>query len=81
MMYCQQKGTYYVQLEDDIISKPSYLMKMESFATNSALVNQDWLILDFCSLGFIGNHKKVKYSLFSNCLFSHRKNVQNSRFA
>lgn len=54
MMYAQSKGVYYVQLEDDIISKPSYLMKMEAFITKKTLSNPDWVVLDFCALGFIG---------------------------
>ena len=54
MMYCQNKGVYYVQLEDDIITKPLYLTKMQSFMTKQTLENPDWIILDFCSLGFIG---------------------------
>ena len=29
MMYCQPKGTYYVQLEDDVLSKPNFLSKMK----------------------------------------------------
>lgn len=53
-MYCQSKGIYYVQLEDDIITKPSYLKKMHSFIIKQTLKNPDWLMLDFCSLGFIG---------------------------
>ncbi|KAJ6224392.1 hypothetical protein RDWZM_002937 [Blomia tropicalis] len=59
MMYCQQKGIYYVQLEDDIITKPSYLVKMHSFAIKHTLNNADWVILDFCSLGFIGKMFKT----------------------
>uniref|UniRef100_A0A915HH91 MGAT4 conserved region domain-containing protein n=1 Tax=Romanomermis culicivorax TaxID=13658 RepID=A0A915HH91_ROMCU len=25
MMYCQNRGTFYIQLEDDVITKPNYL--------------------------------------------------------
>ncbi len=54
MMYSQPKGTYYVQLEDDILTKPSYLSKMKEFAIKSSIQRKEWLILDFCVLGFIG---------------------------
>jgi alpha-1,3-mannosylglycoprotein beta-1,4-N-acetylglucosaminyltransferase A/B len=54
MMYSQPKGTYYVQLEDDILTKPSYLSKMKEFAIKSSMQRKEWLILDFCVLGFIG---------------------------
>ncbi|XP_027197770.1 alpha-1,3-mannosyl-glycoprotein 4-beta-N-acetylglucosaminyltransferase A-like [Dermatophagoides pteronyssinus] len=74
MMYCRSKGTYYVQLEDDIISKPSYLAKMEKFIANNALKKRNWLLLDFCSLGFIGklfrtidlSHFVLFFTMFHN---------------
>ncbi|OTF75130.1 alpha-1,3-mannosyl-glycoprotein, partial [Euroglyphus maynei] len=74
MMYCRSKGTYYVQLEDDIITKPSYLAKMENFIAKNALKKRDWFILDFCSLGFIGklfrttdlSHFVLFFTMFHN---------------
>jgi len=57
MMYSQPKATYYVQLEDDILTKPSYLTKMKNFAAKSSIQKKEWLILDFCVLGFIGMAK------------------------
>lgn len=54
MMYCQPKATYYVQLEDDILTKPAYLTKMKHFAFKHSQANRDWFLLDFCQLGFIG---------------------------
>lgn len=53
MMYCQRRATYYIQLEDDIITKPNYLTKIESFISINNK-KQSWIILDFCGLGFIG---------------------------
>jgi alpha-1,3-mannosylglycoprotein beta-1,4-N-acetylglucosaminyltransferase A/B len=50
MMYCQPRGTYYVQLEDDILSKRSFVSKMMAFALKQSLT-KEWLILDFCQLG------------------------------
>lgn len=54
MMYCQPKGTYYVQLEDDILTKPLFTTKMLNFAWKQSIAKPDWMVLDFCGLGFIG---------------------------
>ncbi|XP_018601852.1 alpha-1,3-mannosyl-glycoprotein 4-beta-N-acetylglucosaminyltransferase B isoform X2 [Scleropages formosus] len=51
MLYAQQKGSYYVQLEDDIAAKEGYLQAMKTFAKQNP---EDWLILEFSQLGFIG---------------------------
>ncbi|XP_076148199.1 alpha-1,3-mannosyl-glycoprotein 4-beta-N-acetylglucosaminyltransferase B [Alosa pseudoharengus] len=52
MMYAQPKGTFYVQLEDDIVAKLGYSDAMKTFATG--LSSQQWLYLEFSQLGFIG---------------------------
>lgn len=52
MLYAQDKGTYYVQLEDDVIAKADYLSSMKSFAMQQA--SKEWLYLEFSQLGFIG---------------------------
>ncbi|CAH1180218.1 unnamed protein product [Phaedon cochleariae] len=54
MSYCQPKGTFYVQLEDDILAKPSYVNLMKKFAIDKIAKKEPWLVLDFCQLGFIG---------------------------
>ncbi|KAM4900568.1 alpha-1,3-mannosyl-glycoprotein 4-beta-N-acetylglucosaminyltransferase-like protein MGAT4D isoform 3-T5 [Sylvia borin] len=51
MLYAQPKGTFYLQLEDDIIAKSDYIESIESFAAQQS---QDWMILEFSQLGFIG---------------------------
>ncbi|XP_021252691.1 alpha-1,3-mannosyl-glycoprotein 4-beta-N-acetylglucosaminyltransferase-like protein MGAT4D isoform X1 [Numida meleagris] len=51
MLYAQHKGTYYLQLEDDIIAKPDYIQSIENFAAEQS---QEWMILEFSQLGFIG---------------------------
>ncbi|NXR65985.1 MGT4B acetylglucosaminyltransferase, partial [Rhadina sibilatrix] len=51
MLYAQPKGTFYLQLEDDIIAKPDYIESVKSFAAQQS---QDWMILEFSQLGFIG---------------------------
>ncbi|XP_062379998.1 alpha-1,3-mannosyl-glycoprotein 4-beta-N-acetylglucosaminyltransferase B-like [Sardina pilchardus] len=52
MMYAQPKGTFYVQLEDDLVAKLGYSDAMKTFATG--LVSEQWLYLEFSQLGFIG---------------------------
>ena len=54
MMYAQSRGTYYVQLEDDILTTHGYVTKMIKFALNKDASKVDWFLLDFCQLGFIG---------------------------
>lgn len=54
MMYAQPRGTFYVQLEDDILSKPGYIGIMKNYAYKQLSLKKEWLILDFCQLGFIG---------------------------
>ncbi|VDN18766.1 unnamed protein product, partial [Gongylonema pulchrum] len=52
MLYCQRRGEYYLQLEDDVISKAGFIKRVKEFiAENEA---EDWLMLEFSSLGFIG---------------------------
>ncbi|XP_069834726.1 alpha-1,3-mannosyl-glycoprotein 4-beta-N-acetylglucosaminyltransferase-like protein MGAT4D [Dendropsophus ebraccatus] len=58
MLYAQPKGTYYLQLEDDIVAKPDYFQSIKDFATQQA--SDDWLILEFSQLGFIGKLFKCK---------------------
>ena len=52
MMYCRTRGVYYLQLEDDIIAKANYIGEVRRFMT---MQNTDeWFVLEFSSLGFIG---------------------------
>jgi len=55
MMYCQPKGSFYVQLEDDVVAKPQFHTIMKRTALQRIADGQEWFILDFCRLGFIGN--------------------------
>lgn len=41
-----------LQLEDDIVAKPNYFATMKNFALQ--LSSEDWMILEFSQLGFIG---------------------------
>ncbi|CAH1736390.1 unnamed protein product [Aphis gossypii] len=54
MMYCQPKGSFYVQLEDDLIARPQYQSLMKQTALQRIADEQEWFILDFGGLGFIG---------------------------
>ncbi|NXN07675.1 MGT4B acetylglucosaminyltransferase, partial [Indicator maculatus] len=51
MLYAQPKGTFYLQLEDDIVAKPDYIQSIKTFASEQS---QEWMILEFSQLGFIG---------------------------
>lgn len=52
MMYCSRRGKYYIQLEDDVVTKPGYITIMEHFIKQQ--LNQDWFMLEYSALGFIG---------------------------
>lgn len=54
MAYAQPKGTFYVQLEDDILTKRGFITIMKRFAYEKTLLKDPWFVLDFCQLGFIG---------------------------
>ncbi|XP_066576213.1 alpha-1,3-mannosyl-glycoprotein 4-beta-N-acetylglucosaminyltransferase B [Amia ocellicauda] len=52
MLYAKDKGSLYVQLEDDIVAKQGYSQTMKEFVRHQS--SDDWLILEFSQLGFIG---------------------------
>ncbi|MCI4379656.1 hypothetical protein PGIGA_G00230750 [Pangasianodon gigas] len=52
MLYAQDKGTYYIQLEDDIVAKSGYSESIKEYISN--VDNEQWLFLEFSQLGFIG---------------------------
>ncbi|KAK0176821.1 hypothetical protein PV328_000925 [Microctonus aethiopoides] len=54
MSYAQTKGTFYVQLEDDILAKKNFITTMKLYALEKIGLKENWFILDFCQLGFIG---------------------------
>ncbi|CAG0894620.1 unnamed protein product [Darwinula stevensoni] len=79
MMYAQSKGTYYVQLEDDIETKKGYVTSMKNFIHKQNAVidpkqGKNWMILDFCQLGFIGKlFKSVDLPALVNFLMMFHK--------
>lgn len=54
MAYAQPKATFYVQLEDDILAKRGFVTIMKNFALDKTVRKENWFVLDFCQLGFIG---------------------------
>ncbi|XP_034938136.1 alpha-1,3-mannosyl-glycoprotein 4-beta-N-acetylglucosaminyltransferase A [Chelonus insularis] len=54
MSYAQAKGTFYVQLEDDILAKKNFIKTMKTYALQKISQKENWFVLDFCQLGFIG---------------------------
>ncbi|XP_049826869.1 alpha-1,3-mannosyl-glycoprotein 4-beta-N-acetylglucosaminyltransferase B isoform X1 [Schistocerca gregaria] len=54
MMYAQPKGTFYVQLEDDILAKNGFVSTMKSYALQKISEKAPWFVIEFCQLGFIG---------------------------
>ena len=51
MMYAQWRGTFYVQLEDDILTKPYFVATMRDFALEKNAAHEPWFVIDFCQLG------------------------------
>ncbi|KAM4807703.1 alpha-1,3-mannosyl-glycoprotein 4-beta-N-acetylglucosaminyltransferase-like protein MGAT4D [Rhinophrynus dorsalis] len=58
MLYAQPKGTYYLQLEDDVVAKPQFFQYLKNFAVQQ--ISDEWMILEFSQLGFIGKMFKSK---------------------
>ena len=55
MMYCLGRGgQFYVQLEDDIKAANGFVSVMRNFAIEASNVRENWLMIDFSGLGFIG---------------------------
>ena len=50
-MNCLSKSQYYIQLEDDVIAKSGYL-KFIMETINEQI--DDWFMLEFSELGFVG---------------------------
>ncbi|XP_012862568.1 alpha-1,3-mannosyl-glycoprotein 4-beta-N-acetylglucosaminyltransferase-like protein MGAT4D [Echinops telfairi] len=52
MLYAKSKAMYYLQLEDDIITKYMYFTKITEFVQN--ITTNNWFYIEFSILGFIG---------------------------
>ncbi|XP_070567751.1 alpha-1,3-mannosyl-glycoprotein 4-beta-N-acetylglucosaminyltransferase C-like [Ptychodera flava] len=49
--YCQDISTYYLQLEDDVVSSPNFISSIRVFIESQ---DHPWVTLEFSELGFIG---------------------------
>lgn len=57
MAYSQYKATFYVQLEDDVLSTVGAISIMKQYAVENTAYKKPWFILDFGHRGFIGKEK------------------------
>ena len=61
MIYAwKMESTYYVQVEDDIITKPKFVNIMKQVAGNYSSTHPNWFVIRFCKLGFIGKFFKTR---------------------
>lgn len=49
MMYAAVRSKYYIQLEDDVVTKPGYIQIIDNFINKQK--DQEWFMLEFSSLG------------------------------
>ncbi|KAL7731785.1 hypothetical protein ACLKA6_016718 [Drosophila palustris] len=58
MTYAQSRGTYYLQLEDDVVPREGYfdyVINLAALHSNFRLGHhRNWIVMSFCDLGFIG---------------------------
>jgi alpha-1,3-mannosylglycoprotein beta-1,4-N-acetylglucosaminyltransferase A/B len=76
MMYAQRRAKYYLQLEDDVVSKANFVSTIRSFIEKQP--KRDWMVIEFSKLGFIGKVFKCEdLPLFVNffLLFAHDKPI------
>ena len=52
MLYAQRRGTYYLQLEDDVVAKMGFYSLIKTFVQKQA--TRAWMMIEFTQLGFIG---------------------------
>jgi alpha-1,3-mannosylglycoprotein beta-1,4-N-acetylglucosaminyltransferase A/B len=54
MLYARNKGQFYLQLEDDVLSTPGFMSRVTGFIHEREQMSQNWVFLEFSALGFIG---------------------------
>lgn len=54
MLYSKNISTYYMQIEDDLITATNFMSEMELFLANITKRKTHWFLLEFSNLGFIG---------------------------
>ena len=52
MTYAQKRGGYYLQLEDDVVSKSGFFTIVKQFIQSQK--RNEWMMIEFSQLGFIG---------------------------
>ena len=52
MTYAQKRGGYYLQLEDDVVSKSGFFTIVKQFIQSQR--RNEWMMIEFSQLGFIG---------------------------
>ena len=69
MLYSQNRGRYYLHLEDDIITKSGFVTSILDFIKSKN--EKDWFMLSFCKLTSIGKVFKTKdLSSLSHFIFN-----------
>lgn len=54
MTYAKTKGTFYLMLEDDIITKKNYITEIKNFASIQEMQAPNWIVIEYCRIGGIG---------------------------
>jgi alpha-1,3-mannosylglycoprotein beta-1,4-N-acetylglucosaminyltransferase A/B len=63
MAYCRNRGSFYLNLEDDVLSRPRFITDINRFIrTSDKLYENKWLMLEFSELGFIGKLFRTRYN-------------------
>lgn len=58
MTLAWRRGTYYLQLEDDVVSKVQFVEAIYEFIRKQS--KNDWFYLEFTQIGFIGKLFRTK---------------------
>ena len=62
MNYCLGRGKYYIQLEDDVMSRNGFMNVIKSSIQTFTSQNKtDWVVLELSELGFIGKLFKIEH--------------------
>ncbi|TDG45781.1 hypothetical protein AWZ03_007815 [Drosophila navojoa] len=82
MTYAASRGSYYLQLEDDLspaVGYLDYIIKLSTMQSNFRLAetrHRQWIVMSFCELGFIG---KMFRSTEIKPFLSHVQNFYNDQ--
>ncbi|RWS18963.1 Alpha-1:3-mannosyl-glycoprotein 4-beta-N-acetylglucosaminyltransferase B-like protein [Leptotrombidium deliense] len=59
MNYCKDRGEFYIQLEDDILTRRNYIQLIENNLKHVSRVYKNWFLIHLSRLGFIGKLMKT----------------------